>query len=140
VVLGGRELLVEGADLLPGLAADGEVQAAERAAAVGLGRPVGEELVEGGSTSGELVLDPFAGSGTTCKTAKDLGRRYLGIEIDGRYAGIARLRIRVRGYPRPRQHKSLLNWRSSLARALALARLRRSKMKRQPGCSLAVQR
>lgn len=50
-------------------------------------------LIQKSSTPGELVLDPFAGSGTTCRAAKDLGRRYLGIEIDSRYVEIARRRV-----------------------------------------------
>ena len=50
-------------------------------------------LIAKSSAPGELVLDPFAGSGTTCRAARDLGRRYLGIEIDPRYAEIARRRL-----------------------------------------------
>ncbi len=50
-------------------------------------------LIQKSSAPGELVLDPFAGSGTTCKAAKDLGRRFLGIEIDPAYAEIARRRV-----------------------------------------------
>jgi DNA modification methylase len=46
-------------------------------------------LSQKSSTPGD-VLDPFAGSGTTCRAAKDLGRRFLGIEIEPRYAEIAR--------------------------------------------------
>jgi DNA modification methylase len=34
---------------------------------------------------GELVLDPFAGSGSTCATAKLCGRQYLDIELDWAY-------------------------------------------------------
>lgn len=40
-----------------------------------------------------LVLDPFAGSGSTCVAAIQGGFRYIGIEIDPEYANIARLRI-----------------------------------------------
>ncbi len=42
---------------------------------------------------GEIVLDPFFGSGTTGAVAKQLGRRFIGIERDAGYAAIAAERI-----------------------------------------------
>jgi DNA modification methylase len=42
---------------------------------------------------GEIVLDPFCGSGTTCTVAKQLGRRFIGIEINERHAEIARRNV-----------------------------------------------
>lgn len=46
------------------------------------------------SNPGELVLDPFNGSGTTTKMAKQLGRDYIGIEISQEYCDIAEQRIK----------------------------------------------
>ncbi len=39
-----------------------------------------------------VVLDPFAGTGTTCVAAKELGHRYVGIEINAQYAALAESR------------------------------------------------
>lgn len=41
------------------------------------------------SQQDDLVLDPFAGSGTTCLAALALGRHYLGIELDSKYFEMA---------------------------------------------------
>jgi DNA modification methylase len=40
-----------------------------------------------------VVLDPFAGSGTTLKAAKELNRRFIGIEINPEYVEICKKRI-----------------------------------------------
>lgn len=50
----------------------------------------------------DLVLDPFNGSGTTCKAAASLGRRWIGVDIDPEYCRIAGKGVEVDGIPRAR--------------------------------------
>lgn len=45
------------------------------------------------SNPGDLVLDPFNGSGTTTKVARDLSREYIGIDISQEYCDIANQRL-----------------------------------------------
>jgi len=52
-----------------------------------------ERIIRVASNPGDLVLDPFAGSGTTLAVAKRLGRRYLGIELSPEYAAGVRERL-----------------------------------------------
>jgi site-specific DNA-methyltransferase (adenine-specific) len=54
-------------------------------------------LVRSFTLPGELVLDPFAGSGSTCAAAMLAGRKYIGIELDAEYHLVASQRLtRVR--------------------------------------------
>jgi site-specific DNA-methyltransferase (adenine-specific) len=50
-------------------------------------------IVKSTSNPGDIVLDPFGGSGTTLVVAKKLGRRYLGFELSADYAASIRTRL-----------------------------------------------
>ena len=52
-------------------------------------------LILASSNPGDLVFDPFLGSGTTSVVAKKLGRQYLGIDIDEEYCLLAERRLEL---------------------------------------------
>ncbi|MCB0169815.1 MAG: site-specific DNA-methyltransferase [Anaerolineae bacterium] len=51
------------------------------------------KIILASSNPGEVVFDPFLGSGTTSVVAKKLGRQYVGIEIDETYCCLAEKRL-----------------------------------------------
>jgi DNA modification methylase len=53
------------------------------------------------SNPGDLVLDPFIGSGTTAKMAKETGRHWIGIDISEEYCKLARRRVMGANVPLP---------------------------------------
>jgi DNA modification methylase len=69
----------------------------ELANRVGHPAPFPEELpkrlIELYSYHGDVILDPFCGSGTTCVAALNCGRHYIGYEIDVNYVQLSRERI-----------------------------------------------
>lgn len=52
-----------------------------------------ERCIKAGSREGDIVLDPFMGSGTTAWVARHLGRRSVGCELNADYLEIARRRL-----------------------------------------------
>jgi site-specific DNA-methyltransferase (adenine-specific) len=55
--------------------------------------PIMRRAVELLSEPGELIVEPFCGTGTTLRAAKDTGRKAIGIEIEERYCEIAAKRL-----------------------------------------------
>lgn len=52
-----------------------------------------QELIKLLSKEGDVVLDPFCGSGTTCLAAKNLNRKYIGIDINEEYVEFSNQRL-----------------------------------------------
>jgi len=55
------------------------------------------ELIRDNSAQGDIVFDPCCGSGSHCYVAVELGRRYIGIELNENYYNIAVKRLLERG-------------------------------------------
>ncbi len=56
------------------------------------------KLILASSNEGDVVLDPFAGSGTSAVVAKKLKRRYVGIEVNREYCAWAQKRLEIADY------------------------------------------
>ena len=54
-----------------------------------------ERCIRASTNPGDIVFDPFAGSGTTGVAALALGRRFLGAELSNEYSALARSRLRL---------------------------------------------
>jgi site-specific DNA-methyltransferase (adenine-specific) len=52
-------------------------------------------LIQSSSLPGDLVLDPFCGSGSTLLAARQQRCRFIGIELDPRYYAIANERLQA---------------------------------------------
>ena len=53
------------------------------------------KLILASSNPGDVILDPFLGSGTTAVVAKKLGRQYIGIEMEREYCALAKKRLEL---------------------------------------------
>jgi len=67
------------------------------------------KLMLASSQQGDIILDPFLGSGTTSVVAKKLGRRYVGVELAEAYGLIAERRIEL-----AEQDKSIQGYRDGI--------------------------
>ena len=52
-----------------------------------------EPCILAGASPGQVVLDPFMGSGTTAQVAQNLGRQYLGCELNPEYEKLQKKRV-----------------------------------------------
>jgi site-specific DNA-methyltransferase (adenine-specific) len=53
------------------------------------------KIILASSREGDIVFDPFLGSGTTSVAAKKLNRHYIGVEIDETYCCLAEKRLKM---------------------------------------------
>lgn len=68
-----------------------------------------ERVIMASTRVGDVVLDPFSGSGTTAAVAKRLGRHWIGIELDPAYVRIARERVAAVPVPTPEALEELVS-------------------------------
>jgi site-specific DNA-methyltransferase (adenine-specific) len=52
-----------------------------------------KRLITAATNEGDVVLDPFTGSGTTGVVSKMLHRKFIGIEIEAKYVKLAKKRM-----------------------------------------------
>ena len=57
-------------------------------------KPLLKNILKHSSNKNDIILDPFLGSGTTAVACKELGRNFIGIEINPEYCAIAENRLR----------------------------------------------
>jgi len=53
-----------------------------------------EKMIRHSSKKGNIVLDPFAGSGSTCKACRKLKREWIGIELEKKYVKMAEKKVK----------------------------------------------
>lgn len=67
-----------------------------------------ERLIKLNSYENDVVLDPFAGSGTTPKVAEKLGRKWIGIDVDSDY--VESMRERLNSFNEIQEDESLFDY------------------------------
>lgn len=50
-------------------------------------------MIKHSSKEGDLILDPFCGSGSVCVASQQMARRFIGIDLDDKWVGVARERL-----------------------------------------------
>jgi len=60
-----------------------------------------EPIIKAGCPKGGIVLDPFAGSGTSLRVARRLGRSFIGVEINPEYVELCLKRVKADRYRKP---------------------------------------
>jgi len=66
-----------------------------------------ERIIKVASNEGDLVLDPFIGSGTTARVAKDLKRKFIGYEINPEYVKMCEKRLAQPSHRRKKKTKDI---------------------------------
>jgi len=51
------------------------------------------KMIKHSSKEGDLILDPFCGSGSVCVASQKMNRKFIGIDLDERWVGVARERL-----------------------------------------------
>ena len=51
------------------------------------------KIINHSSKKGDLILDPFCGSGSVCVACQETGRKWIGIDIEDKWVEVARERI-----------------------------------------------
>lgn len=97
------------------------------------------KIILASSNEGDVVLDPFLGSGTTSVVAKKLGRRYVGIELDETYACLAEKRLELaEGDPSIQGYQDGVFWERNSLQAQGKEKKGRTK-KSGPSSSDSIQ-
>ncbi len=52
-------------------------------------------MIKHSSKEGDLILDPFCGSGSVCLACQRINRKWIGIELDEKWVGVAKEKIKI---------------------------------------------